>query len=336
MLNRILEEIRKKKTWTLFTVFVLSVLVVIPFRIDNDFTISVFLWMFVYIALGSAWNLVGGYTGQIALSHGVFVAVGAYTAAILWVYYGITPWLAFIIAPIIAGCIGFAISYPTLKLKGSYFAMTTLVFGFIVWKLLLQWDYVRASVGINIPWIPSFSSMIFATPRGYYYISLVLVIGVVAFIYVIDRSKLGMYLKAIKQDEVAAENRGINVHKYKVYAMTISAALSSFGGIIWAQYVLYVDPNPFMESAVMSLRIALVVIVGGLGTVLGPILGGSLMIPIEWYSRLYLSGWERGGYSLLIYGVIIIVLAMYWPKGLVDAFDRIKKRVRGVTHGKSK
>jgi len=302
------------------------VLAIIPFGINNDFTLSVFIWIFVYIIMGSAWNLVGGYTGQIALAHGVFVAIGAYTAAILPKYYGITPWAAFIIAPIISGFIGFIIGYPTLNLKGHYFAMTTLAFGFVTWKVFLHWDYINGAAGINIPFKPSFSAMIFSSPIPMYYISFMLAIAIIILFYIIDRSKLGMYLKAINQDEVAAENRGIDVHKYKVYAMTLSAAITSIGGILYTQYVLFVDPNPFFQESLMSIRIALIAIVGGLGTVLGPILGSFIMVPLEQCTRAFLGGFGRG-YSLFIYGIVIIIIAMYWPKGIVELINRIKKKI---------
>ena len=334
-LGSMLEKTRKKSISVLLIAIALLVLAVIPIVIDNDFTLSVFIWIFIYIILGSAWNLIGGYTGQIALAHGVFVAIGAYSAAVLPKYYGITPWLAFIIAPLIAACVGFAISYPTLKLKGHYFAMTTLAFGFVTWKVFLHWDYINGAAGLNIPFKPSFSAMIFSTPDIMYYLSFILAAGTIILFYIIDRSKLGMYLKSINQDEESAENRGINVHKYKVYAMTLSAAITSIGGVIFAQYVLFVDPNLFMEGSLMSIRIALIAIVGGLGTVLGPILGAFVMIPLEEYTRALLGGLGRG-FSLFIYGIVIIFIAMYWPKGLADIIYRIEKKIKGVYHGKSK
>jgi branched-chain amino acid transport system permease protein len=334
IMNSIVEKIRKNRITTALFAVALLALLVVPFLIDNDFVLNVFIWIFVYIILGSAWNLIGGYTGQIALAHGVFVAIGAYCAAILPQYYNITPWLAFLVAPLVAGAIGFVISYPTLKLKGHYFAMVTLAFGFVAWKVFLHWDYINGAAGINIPFKASFSNMIFSTPDPLYYISFVLALGVIALVYVLDRSKLGMYLKAINQDEEAAENRGIDVHKYKVYAMILSAAITSLGGVIYTQHVLFVDPNPFMQGSLMSIRIALVAIVGGLGTLIGPILGSFVMVPLEQYTRAFLSEFGRG-YSLFLYGIVIIAIAMYWPKGVAEVIDRIKKRFTGGTNEKA-
>ncbi len=327
-LTSIIEKIRKKKIKTVLIAVALLFLVILPFISPDDFVITVFLWIFFYMILGLGWNLVGGYTGQIALAHGVFVAVGAYTTVILLVHYSITPWLALIVAPIIAGAIGLGISYPTLKLKGHYFAMVTLAFGYIVWKVLLHWEYVNGAAGLDIPYKPAEYSIVFASPLPKYYIAFALALGVIALSYIIDRSKLGIYLKAINQDEEAAENRGIAVHKYKVYAMVLSAAVTSLGGVIYTMEVLFVDPNPFFQGTLMSIRIALVAIVGGLGTLFGPIIGSFIMVPLEQYTRAFLGGYGQG-YSLLLYGIVIIAIAIYWPQGIVAVIDRVKKRFQG-------
>ena len=273
--------------------------------------------IFFFAALGCAWNIIGGYAGQLSLGHAAFVAMGAYPTALLLLYYNVPPWIGFIPGIVIAVVVAFLLGHLVFGLRGPYLALSTLAFGEIVRILLLHFrDQTGGSLGVTIPFKgTNLWKLQFASEQPYYYISLAL-LGVCLYVtYRVHGSRMGYYLQAIKENQDAAENLGINLAGCKVKALMISAALTAILGAFYVSYFYYIDPDSVAGSD-LSIKILLVAIIGGVGTVWGPIVGACILVPLTEISN-YLLGGGRAGASLIIYAIILIIVVLFSPRGLI-------------------
>jgi len=225
--------------------------------------------------------------------------------------------------------ISLLIGYPCFNLRTHYFAMATVTFGEIMRLIFLWLPFTGGAMGLTMPVgeIPSLYLGLWASKLPYYYLALFLSVGAVLITVQIDRSRLGMYLKAIKQDEDAARNLGINATMCKLVAMGISSFMTALMGSVYAQYIQYIEPDSVMPF-MLSIMMILIPIFGGVGTVFGPVLGGGILIPVAEASRV-LWGGRGAGLDLFIYGVIIIVFALYFPGGLMSYLTK-SKTIKGI------
>lgn len=308
----------------LFLLALMIVSLIIPLFVSNKFTMHILILILIYAAISGAWNILAGYGGQLSLGHALFFGVGAYTSTLLFINLGLSPWLGIIVVVIFSMLLGAFIGFPTFRLRGPFFTLATIAFAEVVHLVVKFWrDLTKGAVGINIPYQPSFSNMMFANNIVYYYITLCLVFIVVGITYWIDRSKMGSYLIAIREDEDAAEALGIHVAKYKMYAMLISSALAGATGVIYAQYILFIEPDSVFNLN-FSVQVALMSIIGGMGTVLGPVLGAVLMVPLNEFLRSAFPG--INGVSFFIYGIALILVVILIPNGILPTINKwIKK-----------
>jgi branched-chain amino acid transport system permease protein len=276
--------------------------------------------------MGLAWNLIGGYAGQISLGHAIFFGIGAYTSSLMLMKLWISPWVGMLMGGIFSVIVAFIIGYPCFKLAGHYFAIATIAIGEIAQHWMLNWDWAGAAVGLTLPILPeSLINLEFHSSKApYYYIALGILTLAILFTYFVDRSKLGYYFKAIKGDLEAARSLGINVWKYKFYALALSAFLTSLCGSFYAQYVLYIDPDSVFPL-MLSIVVCLVATLGGVGTVWGPVIGAFILIPISETTRIYLGGGGKGT-DLIIYGLLIMLISIYQPFGVIGIAKRFKKK----------
>lgn len=301
------------------------VLLTFPLLVRGPFPQHVMITILLYVALGEAWNLVGGYAGQLSFAHAVFFALGAYTSSLLLLHWGLTPWLGLGAGALVAGVVAVAVAYPCARLRGHYFAMATLAFGEIMRISFLRWELVGGAQGLSLPiHRSSLYYLTWASKLPYYYVFLGLALLAVGLVYCIDRARFGIYLKAIQQDEEAMQNLGLDTRRYKLAAMFLSAALTGVAGTFYAQYILYVDPDSFMPL-LLSVMVVIVVLFGGRGTVGGPILGAFFLIPISEYTRTYLGGLGLG-VDFILFGLLIIAFAIYEPRGLVALVRQVGGR----------
>jgi len=284
------------------------------------------IMIFLYASLGLAWNMIGGYAGQISLGHAIFFGAGAYTSTLMLMKLGVSPWVGMLVGGILAVGIAFIIGYPCFKLAGHYFAIATIAIGEIAQQWMLNWDWAGAAVGLTLPILPeSVINLEFHTTKApYYYISFGILILTVLASYAIDRSKLGYYFKAIKGDLEGARSLGINVSKYKFYALASSAFFTSICGSFYAQYVLFIDPDSVFPL-MLSVVVCLIATLGGVGTVWGPVIGSFILIPISEFTRIYFGGGGKGT-DLIIYGFLIIFISVYQPFGVIGIAKRFKKK----------
>jgi branched-chain amino acid transport system permease protein len=302
------------------------VAVILPLFLDNKFHLNIFILVLLFAAIAGAWNILGGYGGQLSLGHAIFFGLGAYSSALLYLNYHISPWIGFLIATSFAIIVGLLIGWPTLRLKGPYFTLATIAFAEVIRHITLFWrDLTNGAIGINIRFEPSFANLIFREYETYYYIVLVLYLISLAIVYWVDRTKIGYYLKAIREDEDSAETLGINVTKYKMLAMVLSAGLTGMAGVFYTQYLLFIEPESVFNLN-LSIEIALIAIIGGMGTVYGPLLGSFIIIPLNEILRSSFP--SLNGMNYFIYGILLILIVSFMPNGLLPILKRIPEKFK--------
>ncbi len=301
-------------------------LLAFPFIFQKPFPQRMMILVFMYALLGEAWNILGGYTGQVSLGHAVFFGLGAYTSSFMLIRWGISPWVGMVAGILVAIVVSIIIGYPCFRLAGHYFAIATIAAGEIVAIVFLNWKLMGGAIGLFLPLLEeSFLNLEFHSSKApYYYIILAMLVVTVFITYRIERSRLGFYLRAIKNDPDAARSLGIDLTKYKLIAMIISAALTAMAGTFYAQYVLFIDPFTVLPL-MLSIQMCLIPVLGGTGTIAGPIIGACILIPMAEYTRVYLAG-KVSGLHLFVYGFLIIVIAVFQPAGLMGLIQRYRRR----------
>jgi branched-chain amino acid transport system permease protein len=297
--------------------------------VDNIYYQHVLIICLVYVVLGQAWNLVGGYAGQWSLGHAAFFGLGAYTSTLLLLRLNVSPWLGMLAGGLVAASVACAIAFPCFKLRTHYFAMATLAIGETLRVLFLAFDWTGGANGLVLPVqrISSWPDMLWASKVPYLVIILVMAVAVTLVIMQVERSRLGIYLRAINQDEEAAARLGIDPRRYKLAALAGSAFVTGVTGTFYAQYTTYIDPFSVM-STMLSVRMVLVPVFGGLGTVAGPIIGAFVLIPLSEATRVFWGG--RGiGIDQVVYGAIIVWVTLWAPGGVVALWRR-RRRARLV------
>jgi branched-chain amino acid transport system permease protein len=278
--------------------------------------------------LAVAWNILGGYAGQISLGHAAFSGIGAYTSAILLVRLGINPWLGSLCGALAAAAAGLLIGWPCFRLKGHYFAMATIAVAEIIQVLFSNWDYAGAAVGLTLPIDrDGWQVLIFADKWPYYYLALTLLGLTLLAAWLIEHSWLGFYFRAIKDEPDAARSLGVSLTRYKQVALLASSSLSALGGSLYALKELYIDP-PSVLATGLSIKVALAAILGGVGTLAGPVIGAGILTLIEEATRQAFGGSGRGT-DLIVYALLIIGIALYYPAGVLGWLrERGAKRAR--------
>jgi branched-chain amino acid transport system permease protein len=288
----------------------------------RDLAIKILL----YALLAQAWNILAGYCGQISLGHAIFFGAGAYTGSVLQLAAGWNPWAGLLAGVAVAVGLSQVIGYPCFRLRGHYFAIATIAVGEIVQTLAINWEFIGGARGLTLP-IQKDSLVAFqfhSSKYAYYYI--ILAVAALCFwvTWRIERSRLGYYLRAIREDPGAAQSVGIPITTYKLVAMAISAAFTAAGGSFYTQYVLYLDPDSVFPLS-LSILICLLAVVGGTGTLWGPLVGAALMIPLSEFTRIQFGG-TGSAVDLLIYGALLTIVAVFQPAGLVGLFRRWGRR----------
>lgn len=328
-----------------------------PGGLSGPALLNVFLLIFLFGYLAQSWNILGGFAGQLSLGHSAFFGIGAYTSTLLFTEFGLSPWVGMLAGMTLAGGFGLTIGFVSFhyRLAGPFFTLATIAFAELVRLTALHLKFTGGSMGILIPLQgESFWQFQFSDKSSYYYIALAMMVAVTVLIWWIARSQTGYYLHAIRQDEDAAEAVGIDTRRYKLIAVSLSAALTGAGGTFYAQYTQYIVPDDILTVG-MSVEIILRAIIGGSATVLGPVIGSFILTPVAEITRIifsgagsgaavvrlfasdasleaklsgyfkFLSSGGGGGGALMLYGIVLIFTCLVMPSGAVPWF---KKRFR--------
>jgi len=306
--------------WALAGVVV--VLLALP-AVLSPYALTLFILIFFYGFLGQSWNIVGGYAGQLSAGHAAFVGVGGYTATMLSIELGLTPWVGMLIGGALAALLGAIIGYLGFRfgLRGFYFVLLTVAFAEICRVAVSNIDALGGPLGLYITFTGNPRQFQFQDGRAYYYIALALMLIATGTAWAIERRRFGVYLAAIREDEAAAQALGVNALKYKMLAMIVSSFLTGLGGTFYAFYLFSLQPNTLFGIP-LSVEIIIRPIVGGAGTLLGPILGSFILTPLAEVSRLYLGQGGHHGAHLIAYGVLLIAVVLFLPEG---AYPRLKR-----------
>jgi branched-chain amino acid transport system permease protein len=300
-----------------------------PLVVRDAFLLDSLVLILIWGTSAAAWNVAGGYAGQISLGHSAFFGIGAYSAALLVTRTGLTPWLGLLIGMAVATLVGLIIGYLSNRLRGPYFVLATIAFSQVLLIVGSRWRAVTSgSEGIPVPFRPGFWTLGLADKRIWVWIMLgFAVLAWLVGLY-LERARRGYQLAAVREDEDAALSLGVPARRLKVAAICVSAALTAACGALWTQYIGFVDPF-YVFSVDLSVKFALGAVIGGLGTALGPFLGAALVTTVETALRAHFGGIGAGlvGIYLIVYGCALIAMVRWVPQGLVGWLaDRWRRR----------
>jgi branched-chain amino acid transport system permease protein len=297
-------------------------LAILPLPIHDVYTQNLIILTLLFAGLAQAWNILGGYCGQISLGHALYFGIGAYVSTLLYLHLGIPPTLGMFAGGALGALAALLVGWPCFRLSGHYYAIATVVIGEIGYLLFLNWDFVGGANGLYVPFKgESFIALQFRTSKlPFHYVTLIYAASCWLIAWVVEGSRYGFAWRAVKDDVVAARSLAVRIFPSKMLAAALSGLLTGIGGAIYAQYVGYLDPESMMAGT-LSILIALPAVLGGVGTLWGPLLGAAVLTPVSELSRSYLGGSGRG-VDLMIYGALIMAVALARPAGLVSLFVR--------------
>ena len=326
-----LQRIRHPKVY--LTLIAVGVLYSIALSVKNPYWGDILTMTFLLGALSLSWNILGGYGGQFSLGHAGFFGIGAYTSTLLLIHYHINPWMGMLLGGVLAAVIGGLIFYPCFRLKGIFFCLATLAFQEV---MKISAVYFRGltggAMGISLPFKAGLANMMFQGKTGYMLISLTFMIFIALFTLAIERSRFGYKLVALREDEDATETLGISTSNCKLFAAMISAFFAGCLGTFYAHYSSLVDPYSVFDM-MLSVEFVIFAILGGVGTVLGPILGAFALVPIDALMRGYL-GQAQQGVSFLAYGMLLTVAVIFLPRGIMSWLSHPMSRLIEALSGK--
>jgi branched-chain amino acid transport system permease protein len=318
---------RRKLIWAGVLAVAIVFFATLPLFYDvgsGQFGVFLFL-VFIYAIVAQGWNLVGGYTGQISLGQNAFFGIGAYVMAVLW-YFDVTKTGYFfdpvllILAGVAPAILAVLVGLPLLsRLRGDYFAFGTLGMGIIVTVLFLNGGYwTGGAEGLLL--VKKMPEGVVFNLRTHYWVAFLVAVVATLVVYILTTSRVGLALRAIREDEISAASHGVHVLKYKVLSFAVAAAMAGVAGAIYGYYLLQVTPSNVLTQNWLFIPI-LMVVLGGTGTILGPWIGAFLIYAMAWYTDLYIPG-----YHPIFSGVIIILVMLFLPSGLMGLAEKIPGR----------
>jgi branched-chain amino acid transport system permease protein len=282
---------------------------ILPLFLKDEYLLHLFILIIMWTVLGASWNLLGGYTGQVSFGHAAFFGIGAYTSCLLHTKLGVSLWMGLLYSGLAGALISIPIGAICFRLRGPYFSLSVLAFSEVLRLAVLHWkELTEGAVGVLL-----IDSLVDSKVQYYYVILGIAVIVSLVIGYVLKR-RLGFYFIAIRDDEDAAEALGIYTTRYKLYALMISAFFTGVAGSFFANYTSYIDPYIVFSIGDVSIAMVLVVVLGGLGTFWGPLVGSVVVVLLsEGFRNIFANA------SVLIYGMLIIIVIMFLPKGIMGS-----------------
>jgi branched-chain amino acid transport system permease protein len=313
---------------------VFVILLLLPLFLDN-YALGIFVMIFYWAYVGQSWNVLTGYTGHISLGHALYIGIGAYATTYLAQTFGLTPWIGMLAGGIIAVVIALFLGFLGFRfgLRGVYFVIMTIAFAEITRLIVSHVEALGSFSGIFLDFSPSFWNFQFRGNIPYYYISLGFVTASLIAVRILEISRVGRFMVAIREDEEAAQSLGVNTFKYNMIAIAISAFMTALAGAFYANYIFYLHPNSLFGMG-LSIELILRPIVGGLGTLFGPLIGSFFLTPLSEISRAYLTRGGLEGLHLILYGIIAILVVLFMPKGIIVYVKRRLNPILKLPDGK--
>jgi branched-chain amino acid transport system permease protein len=307
----------------------IAVLIVLPMVVRSSFALDIFVRILLFSFIGTAWNLMGGYAKQLSLGHAAYFGLGAYTSTILEINYDISPWIGMVAGGVVAMLASLPIGWLCFRLRGPYFTIATIATAQALMLIFLKFrDFAWGAEGTTIPNLGTAPLMMqFENKSSYYYVVLGLLLLSLLVTWLIERSWIGNYLVAIGEDEDAAEAIGVNAPKMKRDIYMISAFLTALAGTFYTQYIYFIDPATAFSFNI-SIEAALVSIVGGIGTLWGPLIGTVLLETTSTLLQSWLGG-SVGGVQLTVYSLILMAVILWRPTGLMGMIGEVRRRLAG-------
>jgi branched-chain amino acid transport system permease protein len=314
----------------------LALAIAYPLLMASPFQQRLGALVLLYTIAASAWNIVGGYAGQVSVGHVVFFGCGAYAAMGAYVKFGLSPLFGIPGGILIAVALAAIIGVPTLRLSGHYFSMATIAVAETMRLIVTNTEWLGAAVGLSGPTVPrNVFDFSFISSLPYYYVFLAVLVITLLITWWMTNSRIGFYLRAIKDSERAARSLGAPAARTKLYAFMLSAALTSVAGALYAMMVGFVDPESGL-GILISVKILIMAALGGAGLLFGPVVGAAILVPLEEISNSWLGG-KGAGLTFVVYGAIILLIARFQPGGILSLINRViardKKPVRGEGAG---
>jgi len=303
-----------------YELLLLGIFILIPVLVQNRAFLTVCLMCFFYAYLALSWNLIGGYGGQLSLAHGAFFGIGAYGTGILFTKFGLTPWIGLLVSAVVSGIFAYVIGKAAFRfrVKGFYFLLVTLAVTEIFHEITKDLQFIGGARGL---WLPAKLGWVYFQFRGkveYYYIAFGLMIIAITISYLIEKSKLGYYLIAIREDEDAAEASGVNSNVCKTWALTLSGFLTAIGGAYYIQLFYFIDPSSGFSLG-LNIDLMLMTIIGGIGTIKGPVLGAFFFVVISELLRFVpVESQPLVATTRIFFGLALVGTSIYLPEGLVS------------------
>jgi branched-chain amino acid transport system permease protein len=308
-----------------------AIAIAYPLLLSSPFQQRLGALVLLYAIAASAWNIVGGYAGQVSVGHVVFFGCGAYAAMGSYAKFGLSPLFGIPGGIVIAVALAAIIGVPTLRLSGHYFSMATIAVAETMRLIVTNTDWLGAAVGLSGPTVPrNIFDLSFLSSLPYYYLFLVILAITLLITWWMTNSRMGFYLRAIKDSERAARSLGAPASRTKLYAYMLSAALTSVAGALYAMMFGFVDPESGL-GILISVKILIMAALGGAGLLFGPLVGAAILVPLEEISNSWLGG-KGAGLTFVLYGAIIVVIARFQPGGLLSLFTRRSKSDAGASH----
>lgn len=310
----------------------IAFLIIFPFLTTNEYIMQVGIMVLLFAIMGSGWNIIAGFGGQLSLGHAAFVGIGAYVSTLLFIYLELTPWIGMLIGGVVSAFFGIIVGYPCFKLRGAYYALATIAYGELVRIFFQNTNQIgpidlKGAQGILLPLKgDSFYWFQWNDKTPYYYVALVMMFLVILLCFKIKNSKFGYYLAAIGDNQEAAESLGVDSARMKVYAAAISSFVMALAGTFYAQFLLYIGPQGLLVDT-FSTEIALVGIIGG-AQVMGPVIGAFLLTPVSEATRIFLGG-QFIGVHLVVYGAILMAVITYAPQGILPFLTKYYFKILG-------
>ena len=303
-----------------------------PLLLSSPFQQRLGALVLLYAIAASAWNIVGGYAGQVSVGHVVFFGCGAYAAMGSYAKFGLSPLFGIPGGIVLAVGLAAIIGVPTLRLSGHYFSMATIAVAETMRLIVTNTDWLGAAVGLSGPTVPrNIFDLSFLSSLPYYYLFLAILAITLLITWWMTNSRMGFYLRAIKDSERAARSLGAPASRTKLYAYMLSAALTSVAGALYAMMFGFVDPESGF-GILISVKILIMAALGGAGLLFGPLVGAAILVPLEEISNSWLGG-KGAGLTFVLYGAIIVVIARFQPGGLLSLFTRRSKPTKDTGAG---